>query len=347
MSAATVGDRLTMYEPERSLASFPHMHEIYASRAVPCGPQVRLLDGRAVRAVELPERALGLVLLQHGEVVAEAYANGAGPTDLLPSFSLAKSVVSTLVATLVRDKLVALGDDLADRVPELRSTAFAGVSVRDALQMRSGVAFHEDYEDDAGDARPFWFGALAEHAHDQLSYVRRLARAHEPGAVFNYAGCDTFALGLLVRASTGLTLSAALSERVWVPAGMEADARFLIDAPGATGVEPAYAGLCARLCDYARFGQLHLDRPELLPAGWVEAATEGSPTESGFGYGYQWWRPDPERQAFTGLGVFGQFLWIDPAADAVCVLASAWPSPGDEDREAGAIACIEALIAEL
>ena len=338
-----------MFDPELMPASFRHMHEIYESRRVARGERVhafRRAPEPAV-AVALPERALGIVVLHGDALVHEAYELGTRAEDLLPSFSLAKSVVSTLIATLVRDGLVTLDDDLGARVGALRGTAYNGVLVRHALRMTSGVGFVEDYEDDGGDARPFWFGALALHQHDQLSYLRVLAREHAPGVVFNYSGADTFALGLLVREVCGMTLSDALSERLWIPLGMEADARWLIDAPGVEGVEPGYAGLCARLRDYARLGRLMLDDRGLLPAGWVEQASAGPLTESGAGYGYQWWRPDPADPAFTGRGVFGQYLWVDPVADAVIALAGAWPTPGDDELGEESVALIRSITDEL
>lgn len=349
MSSEVVGDRVTMFDPALMPASFRHMHEIYESRLVARGDHVRELSRRPgrLRAPALPEHAMGIVVLQGDALVHESYALGTSAEDLLPSFSLAKSVVSTLIATLIRDGLVTLDDDLGARVAALRGSAFDGVKVRHALRMTSGVRFLEDYEDDAGDARPFWFGSMALHEHDQLGYVRSLVREHEPGTVFNYAGSDTFALGLLVREVCGTTLSEALSDRLWRPFGMEADARWLIDAPGGGGVEPGYAGLCARLRDYARLGRLMLDDGGLLPAGWLEEATSGPLTESGDGYGYQWWRPDPAEPAFTGRGVFGQFLWVDPAADVVIALASAWPSPGDDDLRDESLAVIGEITAAL
>ena len=349
MSREPLGDRITMFDPVLMPASFRHMHEIYESRLVSGGDHVRELartPGR-LRAPALPEHAMGIVVLQGDALVHERYALGTSAEDLLPSFSLAKSVVSTLLATLVRDGLVTLDDDLGARVAALRGSAFDGVEVRHALRMTSGVGFVEDYEDDAGDARPFWFGSLALHEHDQLSYLRRLEREHAPGAVFNYSGADTFALGLLVREVCGTTLSAALSDRLWRPFGMEADARWLIDAPGGAGVEPGYAGLCARLRDYARLGRLMLDDRGLLPAGWVEQATDGPVTESGAGYGYQWWRPDPAERAFTGRGVFGQYLWVDPDVDAVVALAGAWPTPGDDELADESVALIRSIVGEL
>ena len=344
-----VGDRVTMFDPALMPASFRHMHEIYESRRVARGERVHAFRHapEPTAAVALPERALGIVVLHGDALVHEAYELGTRAEDLLPSFSLAKSVVSTLIATLVRDGLVTLDDDLGARVGALRGTAYDGVLVRHALCMTSGVRFVEDYEDDGGDARPFWFGALALHQHDQLSYVSELEREHEPGVVFNYSGADTFALGLLVREVCGMTLSDALSERLWIPLGMEADARWLIDAPGAKGVEPGYAGLCARLRDYARLGRLMLDDRGLLPAGWVEQASAGPPTESGAGYGYQWWRPDPADPAFTGRGVFGQYLWVDPRADAVIALAGAWPTPGDDELGEESVGLIRSITDEL
>lgn len=159
---------------------------------------------------------------------------------------------------------------------------------------------------------------------------------------FNYASADTEVLGALVAKAAGEPLANYLSRKVWQPMGAEADARWVLDAPGTAGREAAAGGISARLRDYGRFGLMFLyngkvDGRQVVPADWVKVATSPqSPhtqigklgTNSPRGYGYQWWLPPGEDGVYMAVGIHGQYIFVDQKRDLVIVKTAAWPTPG-------------------
>jgi len=139
-----------------------------------------------------------------------------------------------------------------------------------------------------------------------------------------------------VSEATGKTLADNLSEKIWGPYGMERDASWLLNEDGTE-----ISGCCiqATTRDFARFGQFMLDGAQvngqqIVPDGWVEAATQkridnGDP---GHGYGFQWWTYDGG--AYAADGIFGQGIFIDPQRNLVIATNSSWTTAlGDVDRE--------------
>jgi len=266
----------------------------------------------------------GFLVLADGAVAHEVYRNGHGPSERWTSFSVAKSVVSLLVGAAVRDGSIQTVEDPVTRyLPALSGTSYEGVRVANLLQMASGVSWNEDYLDLDSDVNRTFRLTLDE----QLAYMGALPRLGAPGTIFNYNTGETDMVGALVRAAVGDNLSAYLEQKVWVPAGMEADAYWMLYDTGSG--EYGGSGLNATLRDYGRIGLLALrggvlpDGTRALPEGWMEASTTPSPANPG--YGWFWWLQ--EGGAYAALGIFGQMIWIDPHAGLVIVTQSAWATP--------------------
>ena len=169
-----------------------------------------------------------------------------------------------------------------------------------------------------------------------------LPRATPAGSALNYSTGDTIVAGQLVHDATGMPLSKYLSERIWKPYGMESEATWWLTAPG--GPEVAGSGFSATLRDYGRFGQYIAEHGviaghDTLPTGWVRDA--GSPTTLTGGeridYGYFWWpatatadSPDPAH-SFQAVGIFGQFIYVNPDEHVVIVVWSAQSKPEGMD----------------
>ena len=94
----------------------------------------------------------GLMVLKDGKVVLERYGLGRQPQDRWTSFSVAKSVTSTLVGAAIQDgKIKSLDDPVTPYIPELKGSGYDGVTVRQMLTMSSGVKWNEDYTDPNSD----------------------------------------------------------------------------------------------------------------------------------------------------------------------------------------------------
>lgn len=275
---------------------------------------------------------VGVLVLHRGRVLVEEYAHDFTPVDRWTSFSVAKSVTSTLVGAAIGDGLLQLDDQVVKFVPELKGSAYDGVTVRHLLTMTSGVEWNEDYSDPDSDTARLALGAGGGEP-DPLSDLAALPRAFAPGDEFHYKTGESNLLGLVVSRAVGLDLAAYLSEKIWKPYGMEADAYWAVDSRGR---ELAGCCLSMTLRDYGRFGQFMLDdglagETRVLPEGWVK---EAASDVTGHRYGYQWWLIDQD--VYAANGIFGQLVAIDRRTGSVAVILSAWDGPvsgaGDEAR---------------
>jgi CubicO group peptidase (beta-lactamase class C family) len=281
-------------------------------------------------------RVAGLLVLKDGKVAFEDYELGAGPDTRWISFSMAKSVASTLVGVALKQGLIgSLDDPLTHYLPQLKGGAYEGVSVRNIMQMASGVKWNETYTDPHSDRRKLLDKQLEQKPGVILAYMNTLSKAGAPGSIWNYSTGESFLVGALLEAATHQPLATYLSQNVWTRLGMEHDATWWLESPGGMGL--AGSGLGATLRDYGRFGLLvqqdgFIDGKQIVPAGWFQQA--GSAHRIGgksVDYGYLWWpipTGDPiHRGAFQAIGIFGQHLYVNPRQKLVIVVLSARPKP--------------------
>jgi CubicO group peptidase (beta-lactamase class C family) len=346
--------------PAEQVRTFADMRSLYPTRNIARGERVRELsagppldvryavDGQSLGIADFMQRGrtAGLLILHRGRVVQERYALGHAPDTRWISFSMAKSITSILVGAALQDGLIGSLDEPVTRtVPQLLGRAYDRVTLRQVLQMSSGVRWIETYLDPQSDRRKMLELQVREQPGLVIDYLRTLARVAEPGTRFNYNTAETFLLGAILRGAIARPLCAYLSEKIWRPCGMQSDAYWQLESEG--GQEFAGTGLSATLRDYARLAAFVLadgvvDGVRVLPEGWVaqstqvEAASIRAPGKlAGFeplGYGYQWWIFPTTfgRRVFGALGIFGQQIYIDPDEQLIIVLHSAWPEPVHE-----------------
>ncbi len=330
-------DSILFWRGEQQLEGYRSMDDVFPTRVIEAGGEVHPLPSNPVDftglTFEVGDEAwdlerfveensiVGLLALKDGEIALERYEQGNDETTKCVSYSISKSVVSILAA--VRDGFITdLDVSVAEYVPSLEGTAYEPVTIRHALRMASGVQWSDAYGDIDGDInRSLSGGTVA-----LLEEMGRRDRVAEPGARFNYNSGETHLLGTVLRAAIGNNLSDYLSSRIWRPFGMESDANWLLVEP--SGGEHGGCCFSATLRDYGRLGLFAMrggrlpGGEEVLADGWMEEATSPSPANPG--YGYLWWLQPGE--AYAAIGIFGQMIWIDPAADVVVVTHSAWPS---------------------
>ncbi len=323
--------------PENVIRHGAHVRRLAAGR-----PMVLPLSGGGLRARMERDRLAGVLVLQHGAVRVEQYGLGAGAATRWTSFSVAKSITSTLVGVEVRRGWIGGVDDAVTAyLPELRGSAYDGVTVRQLLTMSSGVRWVEAYDAPDSDNVRLYRAAVPAGAEPVVEYMRRLPRAHAPGTVWNYSTGEADLAGVLVRrvlarrvlarrvaaAHAGaVSLSSLLSESVWTPFGMERDAAWIADG----GREFGGSGVSATLRDYGRFGLFALGGGAgAVPTGWFAQATRAafSAGADGRGYGMGWWTFPGG--SYAALGIFGQSVWVDPRRDLVVVMVGAWPHATD------------------
>jgi len=290
------------------------------------------------------------LVMRDGVIVDEQYRAGmsAGSSHLL--LSVTKSVVGTVAGILADRGLFATSDLVTRYCPELGESGYQGATIRDVLDMRSGVRFDEAYADPASDVRRLekairWQPGMEHEPPGLHRFLGGLSAARPHGGRFEYRSCETDVLGWVCERASGALMPELISELIWRPMGAEHDASLLCDTFGATIHD---GGLSGSLRDVARFGQLVLDAGrvaghQIAPRGWfadiwsvdgqVRQAFATSPAEDsmpGGWYRNQFWvTPGRHGDLLLCMGIFGQLIRVDPATRTVMVKLSSWGSPQD------------------
>lgn len=262
-----------------------------------------------------------LVIVRDGQIVHESYYLGTGPDDRRISWSVAKSFMSGLYGKALADGDVkSLDDQVTTYVPELIGTAYDGATIRNVLNMSSGIRYNEDYLDQDSDINKMGRTIALGGSLDKYTTTLK-DRQFEPGSDWQYVSMDTHVAAWALRQATGRTLH-DLWEETYSPLGFRQQPYYMVD-----GKDAAFAlgGLNLTTRDYAKFGQLFLQMGEwegeqLIPADWVAQSTVHSApamSDRGVGYGYQWWVPMPADQDYFAVGIYGQYIYIDPKTNIV------------------------------
>ncbi len=339
--------------PATQLRLFRDPHWVFATRKIPRGKYVFPLVRASRQLTDLPvlandtqydlgdyisrNRVVGLLILKQGRIVLEHYEADVDIDSRWISMSMAKSISTTLVGAAIQDGFIgSVEDPLTRYLPQLAGGGYDGVSIRHLLQMTSGVRWDDTHTDPASERRRMLELQIEQQPDAILRFVASQPRAAAPGTVWNYSTGETHVVGALVHAAVGRWLSDYLSEKIWAPLGMQSDATWWLESP--LGLEVAGSGISATLRDYARFGQFILNDgviagKRVLPEGWINDAT--SPRQVGgqpLNYGFMWWAVPSrsggfEDRAFSARGIFGQYIYINPAQGLVITVLSARAKP--------------------
>jgi CubicO group peptidase (beta-lactamase class C family) len=282
----------------------------------------------------------GLLVIQDGSVIHETYRNGNDEQSRHISFSMAKSLLATMIGIAIDEgKIGGVEDKVVDYLPDWAGTAYAEISLLDLLEMRSGIDWLEVYEFGSDtQLTEVHDNSLVAYQYRWCDYARdRAVAANEPGAVFNYSTLDTSVLGCVLEAAVGMKGADYMSQKIWQPAGMESDAFYLLDGPDSVGREFYGAGFNATLRDYGRFGLMMLNGGEangtqVVPSEWVKTSTAAAEDSAvvdpvaNLGYGYQWWTI-AGTNAYSAIGLFNQFIYVEPDTNTVIVKLDSPASP--------------------
>lgn len=236
-----------------------------------------------------------VLVLKDGQIVHEAYYQGTEADDLRISWSVAKSYLSALFGILMDEgAITSLDAPVTDYAPMLKGGAYDGATIRNVLQMTSGVTFDEDYLDYDSDINRM--GRVLALGGKMDEFAAGLNETFvPPGDTWQYTSIDTHVIGMVARGATGRDIPELMAEKLIGPLGLEHSPLYLTDG---VGVAFVLGGLNVTTRDYARFGQMILQNgvwqgQQIVPANWIAASTQASaPTEPDrIGYGYQWWIP--------------------------------------------------------
>lgn len=353
-SPTLIDARANMMYPGLNYLTFQHFDQMFSTRTVVAGHQAWQLpysprtltgpfefEGQEYGLEEFLEhtRTNALLVIKDGAIVHEQYRNGMTPASRHTVFSMSKSIIATLIGIAREEGAIgSLDDQVTDYLPAMAGTGYDGVTLEDVLRMRSGVNWEERYEFGSDtQLTEVHDNALVAYRYRWCDYAERSEPQNEPGERFNYSTLDTSILGCVLAKATGTTVANYMAEKLWLPAGMEFPGYWLMDGPEPVGDEFYGAGFNASLRDLGRFGLMMLNNGvangrQVVPADWVHTSTVPDagyePTEPGspFGYQYQWWTL-ADSNAYTAIGLFNQFIYVDPDTNVVIVKLSYPQSP--------------------
>ena len=276
----------------------------------------------------------GLMILKDGEVHYENYWNENKETSRHIIWSVSKSFLSALVGIALDEGLIEdINDPIIKYLKDFKDTGYEGVSIKNLLQMSSGIEFNEDYGDPNSDINRY--ARVTATGTSQRDFAKTLKNSRKPGTYNHYISLDSQMLGMLIAEVSNMSVKEYLHEKIWSKIGMQDDAFYLTDKQE---VEMSLGGLNVTLRDMAKFGQLFLNNGEwngnqIVPFEWVANSTTpldihvqpnagDELTSDAWGYGYQWWVPGPEVSDYTAHGIYNQFIYINPESNVVIAKTS-------------------------
>ena len=338
----------TLYDKDKIVYNFVNMDKIFPSRNIKASdkpkpikkniqtlPETFSFEGETKNLQEYLDYfwSDGMIVIHRDEIVYENYWLGNNESKKHISWSVAKSFISALVGIAFEEGLIdSLEDPITKYLDDFETTGYDNVSIKDILQMSTGVLFNEDYADYNSDINRF--GRAIATGTSMRDFSKTLTREKEPGTYMHYVSINTQVLGFLLQKITNKSISEYLYEKIWNPLGMEDSAYFILDD---VEDELALGGLNATLRDYAKFGLLYLQEgkwndSQILSEQWIEDSHKTDrehlvpgvrdTSSNPWGYGYQWWVPGFPDTDYTASGVYNQYIYINPESETVIAKTS-------------------------
>ncbi len=334
----------SLFEEDKIVHNFSNMKDLLLADRLPISgtkhiwpavlqplPETFEYSGQTLNIEDILKetKTTAFIVVKDGVILFEDYYMGTGIDDKRISWSISKSFVSSLVGIALKNgQIKSLDDQVTDYAPSLKGSVYEGATLRNVLHMASGAKFNEDYLDKNSDINKMGRAlAMGRSLDDFAANVKIRARA--PGTARQYCSIDTHVISMVLRAATGETLQDYFVTNLWSKIGAGADAYYTTDGDGNAF---ALGGLNMRTRDYALFGELMRNNgfrgnAEIIPAAWVSESTansapldiEGNP----LGYGYQWWTPERADGEFFAIGIYGQYIYVNPKAGIVIAKNSA------------------------
>ncbi|MBK0422690.1 serine hydrolase [Leucobacter sp. CSA2] len=296
----------------------------------------------------------GWMIVRGGEILGERYFGAMLPQTAHLLMSVSKSLTATTAGLLAASGELELDRLVTDYVPGLVGSGYDGATVRNLVDMRTGVHFSEEYLNESAEVRLLeeaigWAPKRHPEVPDTLLGFLATLHADGPhGGAFDYKSCETDALGFVIGGATGRHAADIMSERLWQPMGAEFDANVGIDSVGAGMFD---GGCSAALRDLARFGSLFvsggkaLDGTQVIPEWLVEDTFAGGPDSRaafanaveptlmpGGMYRNGFWFPGESGDVMLALGIHGQMIYMNRVTGVVGVKLSSWPTPQNAEK---------------
>ena len=270
------------------------------------------------------------LVIRNDSIVFEKYFDDHQPSSLSNSFSVAKSIITSMMfKAIMEGKIKGLDQPLSDYFEEYKEGLASELTVGDLASMSSGMKWSEKYYSVINITSESYF------TDDLRSVVLRQNIIDKPGQSFRYSSGDTQLLGMVIEKATGTTLTNYLSEKFWKPMGAENSALWQIDS-NKSGMEKAYCCIASTARDFARFGKLYIDKGKwnneiILDPSYIDLSINPVFEDSPY-YGYGWWLYNFEgKKVFTMNGHRGQFVISFPNENIIIVRQGEYNNKGSDD----------------
>ncbi|MEJ6782441.1 serine hydrolase domain-containing protein [Aminobacter sp. Piv2-1] len=324
------------------------------------------IGGRSETALAFLERSStdALTVMKKGRFVGDWFAPTMKAEARHIIFSISKSLTAILAGALEGEGKLDPDAPVTAYVPEAAGSVYANATVRHVLDMTVSLDFEEAYLDpESLFARyrraTMWNpGGGAESLCEFLVTLKQLDEPH--GRTFRYRSPNSDLLGIIVERASGQRYAELMAEKLWRPVGAKRDGFVTVDKEGTAR---AAGGVSVAVRDLARVGEMMrqggtTEGGRILPQAWVEdtihagdadAWQRGTMTNlfAGGRYRNKWYQTGNASQAYCGIGIHGQWLYVDPKAEVVIAKMSSQALPVDDPLDLDNGAFFEALCARV
>jgi len=264
-------------------------------------------------------KTLAFIVIKKDSIIYEKYFDDYDSSSIIPVFSIAKSYVSALVGIAVEKGFFkSLEDSVTTYIPDLQGKGLDQISLKNLLEMQSGLNFKEKYTSPFADMAKYYYGK------NQDRYIQKLKLTETPGISYNYQSVNTLLLGIALENATGKSPSKLLENWIWQKTDMEFDATWSVDSEKNNRIK-AFCCINLRARDLAKFGKLYLNNgkwngEQIIPENWISESLRiqnDSKDSGGFPYTFHW--RSLEDGSFFAKGVLGQYLFVDPQNNLIIV----------------------------
>lgn len=263
------------------------------------------------------KETVAFLIIRRDTILYEKYFGNYTQASVIPSFSMAKSFTSMLIGCAIQDGLIkSVEEPVTNYVPELKKQGFDKLTIKNLLQMTSGIDFKENYYNPFGDVAKLYYGT------NLRKQVCSFELKSEPGKKFNYNSGDSQLLGLVLeRALKNQNITHYMQEKIWTPLGMEYNGSWSIDRKK-NGMEKTFCCLNATAIDFAKIGRLYLNKGnwnghQIISEQWVNESTKIETSNGSLDYyQYNWY---VSKESFEAIGLLGQMLYVNPVKKLIIV----------------------------
>lgn len=305
-----------------------------------------------------------LVVIRKGEIVYEKYFNTMGVNSEHLLQSVSKSILGALYAIMVGKGVLDIDRTIASYLPELVGSVYEYATISQALDMTIAIQFSEDYLDPLSemvglDRAVGWRSSPTQENLGLRRFLKSLKSNGEHGKVYQYCSANTDVLAWLISDVSRVSYQELLSRELWAPMGASNDAHIILDAEG---LSVGNGGISCTTRDLALFGQLVLNGGvingrQIIPAKWIDAVFAGASPDvisadylqslhPGGSYKNKWWITAGTNREIYGVGIYGQYIWLDPTTQCVIAKFSSLPIPVDPAHSRKHMALFRAICAK-